>query len=96
MIQNQPIKLNVKHSAYNPTIDTTISQIIIKGYSNFDPYLGVTVLTSLINPSGKLIADVQAKITGSVWQNWGPSTGRQQDLEYIQSGVLSYLGLSAS
>ena len=82
-------------TTYTSDMDNTISKIVVRGYNNFDPFDGVSITVSLFNSSEQLITNKIIKITGDDWQNWPPSTTREQDEAYVQSGILTSLGLTA-
>jgi len=87
--------INIVPQTFSATVDNIISQIIVRGYTKFDPFEGVTAIVSLINEAGEVISNVQAKISGDAWQNWPSNNTPEADQEYAQTAILAYLKLTA-
>lgn len=75
-----------------PTVNLNVSRIDI-GFSDFDPYDGVSLLCTLFNASNRIIDRESVSLTGEDWQNWPASETREDDENYVKNVVLTRLGI---
>lgn len=95
-LQNE-ISASVVPKVYNVgTFDNIVCTIKIRGYSQFDPFSGITAQVCLYNASSQIIRMVQVRITGDDWQNWPASNTPEEDNTYIMNVVLNKLGFTKS
>lgn len=91
-LQNE-ISASVVPQAYTlNTFDNVVTTIKVRGYSQFDPFSGVTAQVCLYNVSNQIIKMMQIRITGDDWQNWPASNTPEEDNNYVMGVILNKLG----
>lgn len=95
-LQNEISASIVPQSYTLNTFDNVVTTVKIRGYSQFDPFSGVTAQVCLYNVSNQIIKMLQIRITGDDWQNWPASNTPEEDNIYVMNVILNKLGFTKS
>lgn len=95
MVLQNEISASIVPKVYNlNTFDNVVSTVKIRGYSQFNPFSGVTAQVCLYNASNQIIKMLQVRITGNDWQNWPAFETPEEDDNYVMNIILNNLGFS--
>jgi hypothetical protein len=96
MPMQEEVTTNVTPKSYTNGLDTTVTSVKIRGYSQFDPHDGVTAMVVLFNSANKIVSTTQVRITGADYQNWPVNQTKEEDTAYATTIILNKLGFTVS